>query len=550
MTNGKKKGGSASNKCGSIELDTTTFIDHTTLIMSSLSPKFIDSLHFTSSHLADLRKLGEFRGKQTLFNKKSKEALEALKEHAIIESIESSNRLEQITAPYQRIRGLVNKSTAPKNRSEKEIAGYRDALHLVHESYKHIDVSVNIIKQLHTMIYRHLPEDGGLFKSIDNKIIERGLSGKIEHVRFVPTSAIHTPQAMEDLCQSYSDFLGNLSTEPLILLPLFILDFLCIHPFKDGNGRISRLLTLLILHHHGYEAGKYISLERVFEESKEGYYKTLRESSQGWHKSGHDPFPWMEYFWGVLIKTYKEFEERVITIKDSISGKGTKAEQIKFAIRKKRGPFSISDIEKDCPGISRDWVRYVLKELRSEGEIQSYGAGRGAKWQAGSLVTIKVYSSGEVIKGAQVLFLFPNTTYKEGKTDRQGRAQIVLHSKKWHMTVFSARENYCAYHKKDWYPTENVLEIKLKKLPDGGSVIFQEGSGHIPGLRGRLSPILDPSGSTYLYADNIAINRGATQPVQFAFGEPLNLQDSDGVKKNIFIIAIVGRSVLLEYRNV
>ncbi len=348
--------------------------------MSSLSPKFIDSLNFNSSHLADLRRLGEFRGKQDLFSKKSQEALKVLKQHAIIESIESSNRLEQITAPYQRIKGLVNQSTTPKNRSEKEISGYRDALNQIHESYKHMEVSVNIIKQLHTIIYRHLSEDGGKFKSADNKIIEKDPSGQIIRERFAPVSALQTPQIMDKCCKSYIDFLSNTSTDPLILLPLFILDFLCIHPFKDGNGRISRLLTLLILHRHGYEAGKYISLERIFEESKESYYRSLYESSQNWHSAKHDPFPWIEYFWGVMIKAYKEFEERVTHIKDTIGGKGSKAEQIKFIIRKKIGPFSISDIEKACPGISRDWIRYVLRELRTKGELQSIGVGRGSKW--------------------------------------------------------------------------------------------------------------------------------------------------------------------------
>ena len=348
--------------------------------MSSLSPKFIDSLNFTSSHLADLRRLGEFKGKQDLFSKKSQEALKVLKQHAIIESVESSNRLEQITAPYKRIKGLVNKSTAPQNRSEKEIAGYRDALNLIHESYKEMGVSVNIIKQLHTMIYRHLSEDGGQFKMADNKIVEKDPAGNIIRERFTPVSALQTPMAMDKLCQNYGDFLSHYSIDPLIFFPLLILDFLCIHPFKDGNGRISRLLTLLVLNRHGYEVGKYISLERIFEESKESYYRSLQKSSQGWHSAEHDPFPWMEYFWGVVMKAYKEFEERVFYIKDTIGGKGSKAEQIKFSIRKKIGPFAISDIEKDCPGISRDWIRYVLRELRAEGELESIGVGRGAKW--------------------------------------------------------------------------------------------------------------------------------------------------------------------------
>ena len=348
--------------------------------MLPLSPKFIDSLNFTSTHLADLRKLGEYRGKQDLFSKKSKEVLAVLKQHAVIESVESSNRLEQITAPYQRIKGLVNNSTVPKNRSEQEIAGYRDALNLIHESYEHMELSVNVIKQLHTMIYRHLPEDGGKFKLADNKIVERDSSGNVIRERFVPVSAVQTPAVMDNLCQNYINFLNNSNTDPLILFPLLTLDFLCIHPFKDGNGRISRLLTLLVLHRHGYEVGKYISLERIFEESKKSYYSTLHKSSQGWHESKHDPFPWMEYFWGVIIRAYKEFEEKVVLIKETVGGKGSKAELIKLSIRNKIGPFSISDIEKDCPGISRDMIRHVLRQLRDEGKIHVLGIGRGAKW--------------------------------------------------------------------------------------------------------------------------------------------------------------------------
>ena len=347
--------------------------------MKSLNPQFISSLNFTSAHLADLRKLGEYCGKQDLFRKKSKKALEILKQHSIIESVESSNRLEQITAPYQRIKGLINQSTAPQNQSEKEIAGYRDALNLIHESYEHMEISMNVIKQLHTIIYRFLSEDGGSFKTTDNKIVERDSSGNVVRERFTPVSAIQTPQAVEILCKNYRDFLSHQNTDPLILLPLLILDFLCIHPFKDGNGRISRLLTLLVLHHHGYEVGKYISLERVFEESKEGYYNSLQKSSQDWHKAKHDPFPWMEYFWGILIKAYKEFEDRAIHIKETTSGKGSKTEQIKFSIRKQIGPFSIADIQRDCPSISRDMIRHVLRQLRDQGEIQSQGIGRNAQ---------------------------------------------------------------------------------------------------------------------------------------------------------------------------
>ena len=348
--------------------------------MNSFSPKFINSLGFTSSHLSILRKLGEYRGKQDLFSKKSKEALDVLKQHAIIESVESSNRLEQITAPYKRIKGLVTESTVPKNRSEQEIAGYRDVLSLIHKSYEHMEVSVNIIKQLHTKLYHYLSEDGGKFKSADNKIVERDANRNAVRERFTPVPAFQTPQAMDQLCQRYKDLMNTHGTDSLILFPLLILDFLCIHPFKDGNGRISRLLTLLVLHRHGYEVGKYISLERIFEKSKEGYYNTLKESSQNWHKAKHDPFPWMEYFWGVILRAYKEFEEKIDNIKKTMNVRGSKTEQIKDTIRKKIGPFVISDIEKECPHVGRDMIRNVLRQLRDAGKIKSQGIGRGAKW--------------------------------------------------------------------------------------------------------------------------------------------------------------------------
>ena len=355
---------------------------------------------------------------------------------------------------------------------------------------------------------------------------------------------------MDKLYQNYKDFLNNSDINILILLPLLTLDFLCIHPFKDGNGRISRLLTLLVLHRHGYEVGKYISLERIFEDSKESYYKTLEESSKDWHEAKHNPFPWMEYFWGVIIKAYKEFEEKVVLIKETVGGKGSKAEQIKLAIRNKIGPFSISDIEKDCPGISRDMIRHVLRQLRDEGKIQSQGIGRSAKWQVSPSFTVKIYSSGNSIEGVNLLLLFPNNISKQAVTDKNGEAKIYLHSTKMPMTMFVSAENYSAYLKKNGTPLNGISTIELQRLPNGGSVIFLNSTGYIPGLKGRLNPILDTLNKTYLYADNIAINGGQKQPVNFTFRKNLHLQDSNGIEKNIRIIDIKGESILLEYHDI
>ena len=350
-------------------------------MMKSLHIQFINSLNFTSSQLAVTRKIGEYKGKQDSVSKRAKEVCAVLKQHAIIESIESSNRLEQITAPRHRIEGLVNKSTAPKDRSEREISGYRDALSLIHESYQNIKPSVNVIKQLHTTVYRYLSEDGGQFKLADNKIVEKDSRGNITRERFIPTSAIKTPEAMDDLCHNYQSFLHHFNIDALILVPLLILDFLCIHPFTDGNGRVARLLTLLLLYRHGHGVGQYISLERIIEESKEGYYKTLQASSQGWHAAQHDPFPWLEYFWGILIRAYKELDKQVAIVEEATSAKGYKTAQIRLAVGNKIKPFSISDIEKDCPEISRPMIRYVLRQLRDEGKIYSQGLGRNARWK-------------------------------------------------------------------------------------------------------------------------------------------------------------------------
>lgn len=344
--------------------------------MHSLTDTYLKQLSFSADELAALRALGEFRGRQEMFYKQSPEMLDRLKQTAVIESSESSNRLEGITAPKERIEALVFKNSTPKDRSEQEIAGYRDALSLIHESGKHMDFSTNVVLQLHSLINRHMPNPGGKWKPADNEIIEKHADGT-KRIRFKPTPAHLTDQAMKDLTGNYKIAIDELRQEPLVVVPLAILDFLCIHPFHDGNGRVSRLLTLMLLYHFDYQVGRYISLERVFEETKESYYETLEKSSQGWHQAKHNVHPWLDYYWGVMTRAYREFEDRVGTIK---SGRGSKTDQIKNTIVRKIGPFSISEIEESCPGISRDMVRIVLRQLKDEGLIASTGKGRSAKW--------------------------------------------------------------------------------------------------------------------------------------------------------------------------
>jgi len=346
--------------------------------MHSLKPAYLDRLTFNSDHLSTLTSIAESRGRQELYTRQTPQVLETLRQAAIVESSESSNRLEGITAPRPRVRALVLQSTRPKNRSEQEIAGYRDALNLLHESHKHMPLSTNVILQIHTLIYRYVPTPGGRWKSADNEIVERDPDGTIKRVRFKPVPAFQTPEAMEQLVSLYADATGPQAREPLVVVPLAILDFLCIHPFLDGNGRIGRLLTLLLLYHHGFQVGRYISLERIFEETKESYYETLEHSSRGWHDGEHDPYPWLTYFWGALLRASRDFEDRVGTIR---LGRGTKTDQIKQAISRRIAPFAISDIEADCPGISREMVRKVLRELRDSGDIKLQGMGRGARWR-------------------------------------------------------------------------------------------------------------------------------------------------------------------------
>jgi len=344
--------------------------------LHSLSPQFLDRLRLTTEDATTLTALGEYRGKQELFRKQAPQLLDSLRQAAVIESSESSNRLEGVTAPHDRIEALVLKSTTPQNRSEQEIAGYRDALNLIHESAADMPFSVNVILQLHTMLSRYLPQPGGHWKSTQNKIVERNPDGTVRRVRFVPVTPVATPQAMDDLEDLSQQGIRD-GREPLILLPLMVLDFLCVHPFTDGNGRVARLLTVLLLHHFQYDVARYVSLERIFEESKESYYDTLEASSQAWHEGEHDVMPWMTYFWGVLLRAYRDFEDRFGALR---IGRGSKTDLIEAAVQRRVGPFAISDLEGDCPGVSRDWVRIVLRRLRDEGKIVVRGKGRGAKW--------------------------------------------------------------------------------------------------------------------------------------------------------------------------
>jgi Fic family protein len=341
----------------------------------SLTPDYLAKLRFGTQQLATLRALGEYRGKQRLYVAQSPEVLSDLRQVAVVESTESSNRLEGVVVAASRLKSLVLKNASPKSRSEQEVAGYRDALNLIHESAELMPFSEATMLQLHSILYRYLPQPGGHWKAANNDV-ERHPDGGVR-IRFRPVPAHLTPMAMTDLVTHYRTALDQHLADPLVLVPLVILDFLCIHPFTDGNGRMARLLTLQLLYHFDYAVGRFISLERIFEESKESYYETLEASSQGWHEAEHDIAPWLDYFWGALLRAYKEFEERVGTL---ARGRGAKGDRVRAEILKRNLPFSISDIEQACPGVSRDMVRLVLRAMKAEGLIVPTGKGRGAKW--------------------------------------------------------------------------------------------------------------------------------------------------------------------------
>ncbi len=344
--------------------------------MRSFTHDFLSNLRFSPASTQQLRALGEFKGREELYKKQSPEALGKLLENAIIQSTQSSNRIEGVVASEKRISAIVKANAAPRNRPEQEIAGYRDVLNLIHQSSSDIPVTENVILQFHSMLFRYGTQKSGNWKAGENEIVEIRPDGT-RHVRFKPVSAFETPGYVADLVSFYNESIEKEAYDPLILIPLFILDFLCIHPFTDGNGRIGRLLTLLLLYKAGYGVGKYLSLERIIEESKEGYYESLRHSSVAWHEARHDVLPWLSYFYGMLIRAYKEFENNVGLIR----GKGSKTDQVIASITRFVMPFGISDVEKSCPNVSRDMVRKILRDLRDNGLIKAIGRGKAARWQ-------------------------------------------------------------------------------------------------------------------------------------------------------------------------
>lgn len=347
--------------------------------MTSFDRNILDRLPITVDILNLSSNISEYRGKQTLYERQIPQVLESLRYHAVIQSTESSNRIEGITVSSRRFESIMKEKSAPKDRSEAEIAGYRDVLRTIHESHSYILISPGTIQQLHRDLMAYVGAGrGGKWKSADN-VIEEALPWGEKRVRFVPTPAWKTPDVMESLCRQFdvSRDLGKLPD--VILTAIFILDFLCIHPFPDGNGRMARLLTLLLLYQGGYMVGRYISIEKIVEDTKEQYYDTLFQSSQGWHDGKQNVLPWIEYFLTVMVRAYHLFEERVADVEHT-QKRGWKQRRVRDVIQDFVADFRISDVEERCPGVSRALITKTLSDLGKESVVECIERGRNAKW--------------------------------------------------------------------------------------------------------------------------------------------------------------------------
>ncbi len=343
-------------------------------VMSTFSSKFIDTVLFHPSTTWLLSQCSEARGMQEMWKKIRPATLNRLTESAIIQSTESSNRIEGVEVEKSRLIPLVIGNSKPKDRPEEEVQGYRKALDFIHKNYSSIRITPKVILKLHLLAQGGMISDAGKWKSRDNDIIEIAPNGE-RSIKFIPVTAKKTPKAIEQLCFGYNDISENQRLPDLICVANFVLDFLCIHPFRDGNGRVARLLTLLLLYQSRYEVGKYISVEKIIEESKEDYYKILKESSTGWHEGNFNLIPWWNYFISIIKSAYQELKEKV-----ELSTGDNKSSIIRQTVLS-FNKFAISDILRLHPMIGRELVKKVLRKMKDEKLVESIGKGRSAMWK-------------------------------------------------------------------------------------------------------------------------------------------------------------------------
>ncbi len=318
----------------------------------------------------------EARGRQNLWLRRKPEVLEVLREQAVIQSAESSNRIEGVTVAPDRLRPIVLGAARPRDRSEEELAGYRQALRWVFSRKRPVTVAPQVVLHLHATAQGGASGDAGSWKSRDNEIIELLPNGE-RRIRFQATPAKETPKAVQLLCDNYHELCGEESIPPLLLVATFVFDFLCIHPFRDGNGRVSRLLTTLLLEQQGFAVSRYVSLERLVEESREDYYAVLHRCSKGWHEGANETVPWWNYFLTVLKRAYRELETNV----EAVSARVAKGDLVRQAVAGRVGPFSLSELRATLPAVSVQLVKRVLGEMKKAGAVRLVGRGRGAHWE-------------------------------------------------------------------------------------------------------------------------------------------------------------------------
>lgn len=311
-------------------------------------------------------------GKQEMYLKQRPEELEKLVDIAKIQSTEASNAIEGIVTTSTRIKQLVAEKATPKNRNEQEIAGYRDVLNIIHENFDAIPISQNYILQLHKILYSHMNNPmAGKTKGVQNYISATHPDGHVETI-FTPLAPYETPEALDKICEEYNRVIGNMEFEPLIAIPVFIHDFLCIHPFNDGNGRMSRLLTTLLLYRNGFYVGKYISLEAKIAKNKDLYYDALGQAQTGWHQGNEDVVPFVKYLLGTVLAAYKDFEERFALVETKLPA----LETVRRATMNKIGRFTKQDIRELCPSLSISSIEGALRKLVSSGELKREGSGK------------------------------------------------------------------------------------------------------------------------------------------------------------------------------
>ena len=323
-----------------------------------------------------LNDISEFKGKQESLTEQAPGLLKTLGDAAIIRSAESSNRIEGVIVAPNRLEPIVLRNSKPQDQSEQEVRGYSLALNEIRSRHAELAITASTIRSLHALC-QPASGDAGQFKRVDNDIVQLS-PGKPPTIRFRCVTAKETPEAVAELCERYRQAFEDHAVPPLMAVAALVLDFLCIHPFRDGNGRVSRLITLLALYQHGYDVGRYISLERLVEESQDEYYESLYRSSKRWHELQHDLAPWFNFILAIIRRAYAELADIAGNAKAPC---GTTAELVLAAIRSYQGEFRLMDLQRDCPGVGRDWIRTILANLNESGDVACSGRGPGTRWR-------------------------------------------------------------------------------------------------------------------------------------------------------------------------